>query len=169
MAANKRNYQQIEADRIEMNRLALAGMPQAEIADRFDVSQPQVAYDLRIVRERWTDATNTDLESARRRELDLLQRVEDEGLEFWQRTGDPRFLAICLKAGEQRAKLLGLNDHPPDFKANADTSERRALLQRIKEAFRQKVRREVLAELRSDRPAGGLATVPGEASSSPAR
>lgn len=164
MAATKRSYQQIEADRLEMNRLALAGVPQAEIAERFGLSQPQVAYDLKVVRSRWTNTMNMDIDAAREKELNLLAEVERRAWEGWERAerdgdgGGVRYAAVLLKLSEQRSVLLGLPDHPPKIAVPDDVAKTERL-QKIQWAFRQKVRRELLAELGSG--AGGT---PGSAS-----
>ncbi len=149
MAANKRNRQQIEADRLEMNRLALAGVSQAEIAGQFGVSQPQVAYDLSVVRQRWKETTNMDLENTRNRELALLDKVEEcawSGWEHAERDGDTggasRFALIILKASDQRAALLNLPGNPPTFTAPADDAGRQQRLERIRAAFAAKVLRD---------------------------
>lgn len=151
MAENKRNYQQIEQDRVEMNRLALAGVPQTEIATRFGVSQPQVAYDLRVVRQRWKETANMNIEAARERELALLDKIEDEawgGLARAELRGDGgevRFAAILLKTSEQRANLLGLFENPPKPTVAADGAKQH-LLERLRVAFTAKIRREILQE-----------------------
>lgn len=151
MAATKRNYQQIEADRVEMNRLALAGVSQAEIAGRFGVSQPQVAYDLRAVRERWKESTNMNLEAARNRELALLDRVEACSWEGWERAerdgdgGGVRYAAVLLRVSEQRAALLDLPNNPPKV-AMPDDAAKAERLRRVEAAYRQMVRRETLEE-----------------------
>jgi len=152
MAKNARNYQQRESDRLEMNRLALAGVPQAEIAGRFGISQPQVSYDLKIVRARWQDAASFDLQAARERELGLIDRVEDEaweGLEIAKLSGDGgtvRFMVVLLRASEQRANVLGLHDNPPKPTAPADDGAKRQRFEAIRKAYEAKIRRDVLRE-----------------------
>lgn len=153
MAANKRNTQQIESDRVKMNLLALADVPQADIAKQFGVSQPQVSYDLNVVRERWKATTTVDLEAARQRELDLLETTERRLWEGWNRAereedngAAVRFAAVLLKLSEQRATMLGLDDNPPK-PAPVDEAAREALLKRLQQAFRDKVSRELRAEM----------------------
>lgn len=153
MAQNTRNYQQIEQDRVEMNRLALAGVPQAEIATRFGVSQPQVAYDLRVVRQRWKETANMNIEAARQRELALLDKIESEAWEGLERAelrgdgGEVRFAAILLKTSEQRANLLGLFENPPIPKLSevAGGLDPR-YLERFRAVYEAKLRRKILQE-----------------------
>lgn len=159
MAANSRNYQRREADRRSMNELALAGVPQAEIAGQFGVSQPQVAYDLRVVRERWNQTTSMNLEAARDRELALHDKIEEEAWEGLARAklrgdgGEVRFLVILLKASEQRASLLGLPDNPPKPTLPANDIGRQQRFAAIRSAFAAKVLRDYFQ-------ASGQRTVP---------
>lgn len=152
MAANTRNYQQREADRLKMNELALSGVPQAEIAGQFGVTQAQVCYDLKIVRARWQDAASFDLQTARERELGLLDGVEEEaweGLATAKLSGDGgavRFLVTLLKTSEQRASLLGLPDNPPKPTSPADDAGKQQRFAAIRKAYEAKIRRDVLQE-----------------------
>lgn len=153
MAQNTRNYQQIEQDRVEMNKLALAGVPQAEIATRFGVSQPQVAYDLRVVRQRWKETASMNIEAARERELALLDRIEGEAWDGLGRAelrgdgGEVRFAAILLKTSEQRANLLGLFENPPIPKpSGAACGLDQHEFERIRKLWKAKLLSEALQE-----------------------
>lgn len=152
MAANSRNYQQREADRLEMNRLALAGVPQAEIARQFGVSQAQVCYDLKIVRARWRDAASFDREAVRAREIDFLDTLEEETWLNYERAkgredgGEARCALVLLKISEQRCKLLGLLDNPPQPAPPANDPAKQERLVAIRRAFAAKVLRDHAAK-----------------------
>ena len=77
-----------------------------------------IAYDLKVVRSRWTNTMSMDIDAARDKELNLLAEVERRAWEGWERAerdGDGagvRYAAVLLKLSEQRSALLGLPNQP---------------------------------------------------------
>ena len=128
MAHTKRNRQQLASDRLEITRLYLRGLTQTEIAARMGVSQPQISYDLRLLREQWQAAAATELAERRAEEtarLDLIEREQWEGFHRSQeggRDGNPRFLNGILQCVSARLRLYGL-DKPQTVEVTAKEAE----------------------------------------------
>ena len=133
MACTKRNQHQLAHDRLEISRLYLRGLTQADIAARTGVSQPQISYDLRIVRQDWRDSALKEWGERLAEEAARLDLVERENWEAWHRSkeggrdGNSRFLNGVLSCVAQRVRLFGLAQYdvraipkaPPDD-ANED-------------------------------------------------
>lgn len=175
MAENTRNYQQREADRVEMNRLALAGVSQADIASQFGVSQPQVAYDLKAVRTRWEQSSSMDISASREYELTLLANVErraGEGLDRAELKGDEcaavRFQAVLLKVSEQRSRLVGLFANLPAQPKEPQTdAQQQARLEHLRRIFRAKVIDEYEEDMRTAQANAGADTTSVAANAEP--
>lgn len=152
MARTKRNRHQLGSDRLEISSLYLRGLTQAEIAARLGVSQPQVCYDLRIVRRDWQASAVKEWGERLAEETARLDMVERENWEAWHRSkeggrdGNPRFLNGALSCVAQRVRLFGLAQFdirslppvPPDA-ANEDyerlsDAQRAALVQLLQES-----------------------------------
>jgi len=114
------------------------GMSQWKIGKELGITQQQVSYDLKIVRQRWLESSIRDFDEARAVEV---AKIDDAELEFraaWERSqclrkvtssktktgrdssvedgireeeqaGDPRFMDGVLKCIHMRSELLGLN------------------------------------------------------------
>ena len=115
MARTKRTIHQRERERVEINELALRGVPQAQIAKKFGLSQPMIAYELAGIRKRWRAQTATDLNSASATELALLDRVECETWDAYEKSKanggkrSLRLLKVLLETSDRRVRLLGLS------------------------------------------------------------
>lgn len=117
MARTKRNRHQLGSDRLEISRLYLRGLTQAEIATRLGVSQPQISYDLRVVRVEWQASAANQLGERLAEETARLDLVEREYWEAWHRSteggkdGNSRFLNGILSCVAQRIRLYGLTHY----------------------------------------------------------
>jgi hypothetical protein len=115
--------------------LFLQGWSQDAIGRELGISQPQVAGDLKKVRESWRQSAIRDFDAARDQELARIQRLEREAWAAWERSqqpsqtavvdgqvgaqrakrtvkhqhGDARFLDVVLRCIEARRQLLGLD------------------------------------------------------------
>lgn len=136
MAAPKRSSAQIDRDRAEIARLYCQGIIQVEIAQRLDMTQQMVSYDLKAIRQAWRDSAMVDFNEARAEELAKIDTLELTYWEAWRHScedaetivkkqkesggkemqqtlkgqaGDPRFLQGVQWCIERRCKLLGLD------------------------------------------------------------
>ncbi len=115
----KRNKEQQARDRAEIARLYLSGTLQVNIAAEIGVSQQQISYDLKIIRQQWLDSALRDFDEARSRELAKIDNLEITYWQAWQRVegqtrvgpqlGDLRFLQGVQWCIDRRCKLLGLD------------------------------------------------------------
>jgi len=121
------NEDQREQRLADVARLYCQGMPQWKIGKELGVTQQQICYDLKIVRQRWLESSLRDFDEARAQELAKIDRVEAEFWDAWERSkrprqskegmpvntegrdGDPRFMDGYLKCVHMRCELLGLN------------------------------------------------------------
>ena len=121
--------------RQKVAELFLQGWNQDAIGRELNISQPQVAADLKKINQTWRESAIRDFDEARNQELARLQRMEREAWSAWERSkqpsqtatvngeagaqtarrtvkhqyGDPRFLDIALRCSEARRQLLGLD------------------------------------------------------------
>jgi len=132
------NEDQREQRLADVARLYLTGQTQAAIGRQLGVSQNQISYDLRIVRERWLASSIRDFDELKAQELAKIDQVEAEFWAAWERSqrvkqvtstkrkegkdasteagvtkqeqaGDPRMLDGVLKCINKRCEILGLN------------------------------------------------------------
>jgi predicted transcriptional regulator len=139
MAANKRSPIQIEKDRALIADLYLQGLRQMDIAERLNMTQQMVSYDLQAVQKQWRERTALDIDEAKRQELAKIDRLEREYWSAWDESrgkrtvtskkmseasgtkraeastreedmlGDPRFLAGVQWCIDRRCKILGVD------------------------------------------------------------
>jgi predicted transcriptional regulator len=109
MAANKRNPTERTRDLETLSRLYVKGRTQAEIAAELGISQPQVAYDLKDLRERWKASQD-------RTKAEELARIDAIEAEAWKGHSDSQdhsekaaYLRTALSCVEKRCKLLGFD------------------------------------------------------------
>ena len=112
MAAPKRTAPQIEKDREVAMSLYLKGRPQHEIADQLGVSQAQVCYDLKKVREEWRKRTALDLDEAKLIELEKINLLEREHWSAWTSLKKDVHLTGVATCIQMRVKLLHLDELP---------------------------------------------------------
>jgi len=86
MAAPRRTQIQIERDRVEIARLYLQGIIQADIADRLGMTQPMVSYDLKAIRAKWLESTLVDFNERISIELAKIDNLEVEYWEAWHKS-----------------------------------------------------------------------------------
>lgn len=130
--------EQREHQLAEVARMYLAGRYQVHIAKELGITQQQVSYDLKVIRERWVESSLRDFDELKAQELAKIDDAEREFRQAWERSknakqithskkreglgasteagvrkeeqvGDPRFLDGVLKCIHMRCELLGLN------------------------------------------------------------
>jgi len=115
--------------------LLLQSWTQEAIAQELNISQAQIAADLKKIRKAWQESSIRDFDAARDLELERLAHIGREAWAAWQRSqqpsqsatvdgeagsqkarrtvkhqyGDPRFLDIALRCSDARRKLLGID------------------------------------------------------------
>ena len=121
---------------LEISHLYLQGITQAEIGHRLGVTQPQISYDLKVLRKRWLQSSVVNINEAKARELARVDHLECEYWEAWEKsknpvktkgrkkvdgetiettvqaetgTGDPRYLSGVQWCINKRCELLGLD------------------------------------------------------------
>lgn len=130
---------QREKQLADIARLYLRGTTQAEVGEQLGISQKQVSYDLKILRERWQESALIDFNEAKARELAKIDTLEVEYWQAWndskaefrktsitregadaktiksarsdteERNGDPRYLAGVQWCIEKRCAIIGIN------------------------------------------------------------
>lgn len=83
MAENKRTPDQVERDRVEIAKRVLRGELQADIARDLGVSQQQVSYDLKIIRQRWKQAQLESMDARIAQTLAEINMVKQEAWKGW--------------------------------------------------------------------------------------
>lgn len=87
MAANKRLSKTArEAVLAEVAKLDGRGYTQREIAERLKVSQPQISYDLKVLRERYGTNQQMSVTAKREQQRQRLLDVLHEAWESWERS-----------------------------------------------------------------------------------
>lgn len=85
-SGSKRTKKQLERDRAETARLYLMGLPQYKIAEQIGVTQQQICYDLKRIRENWLKSALVDFNEVKGRELDRIDLLEKEAWDAWRRS-----------------------------------------------------------------------------------
>ena len=141
-----RNHSIVLERRHKAATLYLQGEQQYEIARQLHVSQQQISFDLKAIRELWLTSLVRDFDAAKAQELAKIDSAEVEYWGAWRRSqspaettvtaqeepgkrkvsikregqvGDPRFLDGVLRCIERRCALLGL-DAPQRYVVNWD-------------------------------------------------
>jgi len=143
------NKDQREQRLADVARLYLQGDTQAAIGRQLGVTQPQICYDLRIVRQRWVESQIRDFDEARAIEIAKIDDIEREFRAAWERSktakqithskrkegacasseasvrkeeqaGDPRFLDGAMKCIAKRCEILGLDAPKKTAFTNSD-------------------------------------------------
>lgn len=100
MKGPKRTKTQIKKDRATIARLYLQGKLQVEIAERLDLTQQQISYDLKIIRKQWLDSSIRDFDELRSQELAKIDNLELEYWEAWQRSLEPKKMESYKTVGD---------------------------------------------------------------------
>jgi hypothetical protein len=96
-----------------MTELDSMGYGQVAIARLLGVSQPQVCYDLKVVRERYRQTQLETVKASVNQKLEQLRLVRREAFEAWDRSQqkgrpDSAFMDVIMKALRDECDLLGL-------------------------------------------------------------
>jgi hypothetical protein len=144
MGKMSRNKLEVTKRRREVASLYLQGWPQADIAEKLQMSQSTVCLDLRRIHNTWKESGLMDFHTRQVVELQKLDRLEREAWAAWERSqkpsqqarvkggrseqdaervvknqiGDPRFLDQVHKCIASRRALLGL-DGPVKIEARS--------------------------------------------------
>ncbi len=139
MAAKKRTKKQRERDLVIVASYYCQGLYQYQIAEKMGCSQPQICYDLKLLRKRWLESSITDFNTRKAEELAKIDNLEREAWLSWTASkgssenetqelsgdsevvkttkhkrhpypaGDPRFLQSVQWCIQKRCKILGLD------------------------------------------------------------
>ncbi len=90
MASRKRTETEREADLAEVARLDRRGWSQREIAERMNVSQQQVCYDLKMLRRRYAAAQKPETAAAVEEKRQQFREVRKEAWDAWERSKENR-------------------------------------------------------------------------------
>ncbi|MCB0712676.1 MAG: hypothetical protein KDD67_10135 [Ignavibacteriae bacterium] len=137
MAENVRTKAERESQLEQIARYWVRGYTQQQIANHYKLSQGQISYDLKEVRERWKQAT---IESYKERvfaEVLLINEVQQTAWKEWEETFEPRFLQVVLKCSHQRSRLLGLYDMSNlSSLERSNTREQKHMMKQAQEAVK---------------------------------
>ncbi len=101
------------------------------------MSQSQICYDLKEIRQRWKE---TMIDSYKERvfaEILLINEVQKNAWKEWEETFEPRFLQIVLKCSHQRSRLLGLYDMSNlSSLERSNTREQKHMMKKAQEAVK---------------------------------
>ena len=111
----RRTRLEIQRDRAEIATLRVRGLKQWEIAEKLNLSQPQISKELVAIDQEWKRSANIDFDEMRSRQLAKLDELERRSWSAYERSvsvngvGDPRFFKSILDVIDRRCKLLGLD------------------------------------------------------------
>jgi hypothetical protein len=135
LQSNKRFPDEISRDRADMARLSLDGMSQAQIAvwigahRPYTLTQQQISFDLKVVREEWINSAIENYENARLIELARIEVEERKAIAAWERSilplrkvrkksgtkGDQPFNEVTIETEEYPDGTPALRDGNPAF------------------------------------------------------
>lgn len=81
---NKRTPDQAEKDREKIAALYLQGWSQIDIAKQLGVTQPQISYDLKIIRKAWIKTQQEAYDQKIATEVEKYNKIERELWEAWE-------------------------------------------------------------------------------------
>jgi hypothetical protein len=121
----KRTQLKREADYLDIIEMDLRGKTQRQIAAVLKLTQVQIHYDMKVIRERWRKETNIAIDDAKAKELAKLDLLESEYWEDWK-----RYLAAWeaskIKRSKTRKETDGTKDRDGNFVAKKVTEETEA-------------------------------------------
>jgi transposase len=138
MAVTRARKTEIAQRRKNVAELYVQGWTQMQIADKLQIGQATVCYDLQKLQKEWRESRIRDFDAARELEIQKLDRVEREAWAAWENSkrpsqsaefkddatntptkkrvknqnGDPRFLVVVHQCIASRRALLGLDSLP---------------------------------------------------------
>jgi hypothetical protein len=86
VAAQKRTSFQRERDLERVADLHCRGLSQRAIAEQLQVSQPQIAYDMKRLQQRWQASALAKLERYKAEQLARIEHLEAEAWKAWDRS-----------------------------------------------------------------------------------
>ncbi len=75
-----------ERDRAEVAELYLKQWTQQEIADKLDLSRVTVGADLKFIQKSWRESSLIDMNEAKQRELERIDKLEREYWRAWEKS-----------------------------------------------------------------------------------
>lgn len=119
-----------EQQLLEVGKLSRRGYSSYKIAERLGVSQAQVAYDLKIVRERYKEAGIRD----RVEQIEeMAQAYHDAMLQLWQAW--ERSMEDAKKLVEEKGLAAVAEEEEPKLKEHARLPSPKYTMQKIKEVL----------------------------------
>jgi predicted XRE-type DNA-binding protein len=123
VAAKKRTLFERERDLERVTDLHCRGLSQRAIAEQLQVSQPQIAYDMKRLQKRWQESAQEKLERYKAEQLARIDHVERIAWEAWERS--------CQDAETTSVKLVeGRTDKQgqplPDLRTSAQVTKGQA-------------------------------------------
>src|SRR5262249_30654673 len=91
----------------EVAALYLHGLTQHEIAQRLNVSRPQIGYDLKVLQRRWQESALADFHAKKAAELAKVDELERTYWEAWERSCQVREVTTTERAGASTDKTEG--------------------------------------------------------------
>lgn len=93
--------------------MALAYVPQNQIAQQLGVSTATISNDLAAIRDDWRDEAKADVQAALMHDVQSLDRLESQMWVQLSQTTDPdvrvKTATVILRCKERRAKYLGFD------------------------------------------------------------
>lgn len=90
MSSRRRKGSELARDKRQIARWYLAGMKQAEIAEKLGIDQSTVSRDLKALQAEWQESTLIDIDAERRKALARIDQLEIEYYEAWLRSCQPK-------------------------------------------------------------------------------
>ena len=123
MAAKTRRPLERERDLREVAALYLHGLTQHEIAQRLNVSRPQIGYDLKVLQRRWQESALADFHAKKAAELAKVDELERTYWEAWERSCQVREVTTTERTQastdptEDTRRKAGVRKEPRDGNA----------------------------------------------------
>lgn len=96
----------IEGRRNKAARLYKLGVPQAEIAERLEVSENTVQRDLAVVRKRWEQSGIVSMDERKAAELETIDRIERAAWKAWRKSQEDAVTVTRKKVGNDKEKTV---------------------------------------------------------------
>lgn len=140
MATTKRSKEQREKDLAELSVLVLEGWTHAELAVKFQVSRPQIAYDIRILDKRWAAEQLANTHTRKLRRHAELERVKRLALEaFAKSRQDGETLHVSKESGRATATGTPLPDKEVSWRTVKGQAGDAALLEKYLKAVAEQI------------------------------
>lgn len=105
----KRSKFEREEQLVEIARWYAQGLTQAGIAEKLGLSRQQISYDLKTVRARWQEASNSAEGERIASELAKIDNLEARAWEEFEERKDLRCFGTVQWCIDRRVKLFGLD------------------------------------------------------------